>query len=338
VARCTLDVVHDFVLSEDADDLDVLLYQQDAVLSVRQALRHVSKGALQHRVARGRWQRPYRGVVVTHSGPLTVSQRIWAGLLSVPEPALLGGVTAARVCGLRGYDEPLIHILVPAERRPCRSIDAPPAGSWPVIVHRTTVLSDTDAQWQARPPRTVVARSLVDAAQWAPDLGKASAMVVAGIQQRLTTAADLLEVLDRLPRARRHNAVRALVNDAAGGAHSLAEIDFIRLCRRHRLPLPDQQVRRTDNAGRTRYLDAYWRRWRLHVEIDGAQHMDVRNWWNDMHRQNQLWVTGDRVLRFPAWVVRQRPAEVASQIADALRAHGWSPDRTPRRRNLGQFG
>jgi very-short-patch-repair endonuclease len=328
--RCTLDVVHDFVLPEDADDLAALLYQQDSVLSVRQVLRHISKGALRHRVACGRWQQPYRGVIVTHSGPLTASQRIWAGLLSVPAPVLLGGVTAARVCGLRGYDEPVIHVLVPAERRPSRSTDAPSAGSWPVIVHRTTVLSDTDARWQARPPRTAVARSLVDAAQWAPDQAKAFAVVVAGIQQRLTTAADVLEVLDRLPKACRRNAVRSLVNDAAGGAHSLAEIDFVRLCRRYRLPLPDQQVRRTDKAGRTRYLDAYWRRFRLHIEIDGAHHMDVRNWWNDMQRQNQVWMTGDRVLRFPAWVVRQRPGEVAAQIAKALRAHGWSPDCTAR--------
>jgi very-short-patch-repair endonuclease len=71
--------------------------------------------------------------------------------------------------------------------------------------------------------------------------------------------------------------------------------------------------------------DAYWRRWRLHVEIDGAHHMDVRSWAADMRRQNEVWIAGDRILRFPAWLVRQRPAEVASQVRAALEAAGWRP-------------
>jgi very-short-patch-repair endonuclease len=194
-----------------------------------------------------------------------------------------------------------------------------------VIVHRSAVLEDDDLMRRGKPPRTTVARSLVDAAQWAHDSRTALAIVSAGIQQRLVTPVDLLKVLGRLTRARRRELILGAVKDASGGAESLAEIDFIRLCRRYRLPLPDQQVPRTDSAGRRRYLDAYWRRWRLHVEIDGAHHTDVSNWWDDMQRQNQLWVAGDRLLRFPAWVVRQRPAEVVAQIAAALRAQGWQP-------------
>jgi hypothetical protein len=42
-----------------------------------------------------------------------------------------------------------------------------------------------------------------------------------------------------------------------------------------------------------------------------------------MKRQNDLWVAGDRVLRFPAWLVRRRPAEVAAQVRAALVAAGW---------------
>ncbi|HEX6074600.1 MAG TPA: DUF559 domain-containing protein [Micromonosporaceae bacterium] len=196
-----------------------------------------------------------------------------------------------------------------------------------MVVHRSGVLGEPDVLWRGRPPRTKAARSVVDAAQWASDTESALAIIAASIQQRITTADKILGVLGRLSRAHRRSMILAAVNDAAGGAGSLAEIDFVRLCRRYRLPPPDQQVRRTDRAGRRRYLDAYWRAWRLHVEIDGAHHLEVRSWWDDMRRQNGLWLAGDRVLRFPAWVVWHRPAEVAAQITEALRANGWRPDQ-----------
>ncbi|MEV6709076.1 DUF559 domain-containing protein [Micromonospora wenchangensis] len=86
------------------------------------------------------------------------------------------------------------------------------------------------------------------------------------------------------------------------------------------------QERRRDADGRTRYLDAYWRRWGLHVEVDGAHHMDVRHWAADLRRQNGVWISGDRILRFTAFDVRHRPDEVAAQLRAALTAAGWRPD------------
>lgn len=111
----------------------------------------------------------------------------------------------------------------------------------------------------------------------------------------------------------------------AGGAEALSEIDLLRLCRRYGLPVPDLQQRRTDQSGRTRYLDAYWRRWRLHVEVDGAHHMYAAHWEADLRRQNDVWIAGDRILRFTSYQARHRPAEVADQIGRALRAAGWHP-------------
>ncbi len=128
-----------------------------------------------------------------------------------------------------------------------------------------------------------------------------------------------------MPRARRRSLILEMATDARGGSHSLPEVEFRQLCRRYRLPMPTRQLRRTDPRGRNRYLDAYFEEWRLHVEIDGNQHMDARSWWADMRRQNELWIPGDRVLRFPSWAVRQRPAEVAEQVRAALVAAGWRP-------------
>ena len=55
------------------------------------------------------------------------------------------------------------------------------------------------------------------------------------------------------------------------------------------------------------------------VEVDGLWHMDATAWWADMHRDNELTLSGYRVLRFPAFAVRDHPEVVAAQIADALR-------------------
>ena len=149
-------------------------------------------------------------------------------------------------------------------------------------------------------------------------------IVMAGFQQGLVSADGVRAVLDRMPRAHRRALIAEAVTDAEAGAQSLPEVHFLRLCRRLRLPTPSLQHRRTDSAGQVRYLDAYFEQWGVHVEIDGGQHTDVREWWADMRRQNALWIPGDRVLRFPAWAIRHQPAEVATQLRAALTAAGWS--------------
>ncbi|MFI6783910.1 DUF559 domain-containing protein [Micromonospora sp. NPDC050276] len=191
-------------------------------------------------------------------------------------------------------------------------------------MHRTTTLTDRDVLAVGQPRRTMPARSIVDGAQWAGDDQQARAIVAAGFQQRIVAGDDLHLVVERLPRVRRRQLILATAADAAGGAHSLAELDFLGLIRRAGLPEPNRQKVRCDSTGRRRYLDAYFEQWGVHVEIDGGQHLDPRAWWADMRRQNDLWMVGDRVLRFPAWVIRAHPDEALRQILGALRAAGWS--------------
>jgi hypothetical protein len=40
---------------EDATDLDRLLFRQQGVLTRRQAITHLGRGAVQNRLAQGRW-------------------------------------------------------------------------------------------------------------------------------------------------------------------------------------------------------------------------------------------------------------------------------------------
>lgn len=161
------------------------------------------------------------------------------------------------------------------------------------------------------PPHTLEVWSLVDAAQWAGTDDEAARIIAAGYQQRLVRGDEIAQALHRRPTVRRRQLILQTAADAAGGSHSLPELAFLQGCRRARLPLPTRQVVRTDAAGRKRFLDAYFEAYQVHVEIDGGQHTDVRQWWADMRRQNDLWVAGDRVLRFPAFIIRTKPDEWA---------------------------
>ncbi|MEV4626683.1 DUF559 domain-containing protein [Micromonospora sp. NPDC049523] len=301
----------------DADALTHLLDLQSDVVNRRQALRHLSPKAVQHRLASGRWQPAGRGVYLAHTGPISREQRRWVAVLGVRR-AVLAGLSALELLGLRGYHSEALHVLISATRR---DLD-PPYG---VVVHRTRHLPEADVHRLGQPPCTMPARSLVDAAQWAPTDDRARAVIAAGFQQRLISGSELDEVLARMPNAYRRALIADAAADARDGAGSIAESDFLRLCRRADLPEPSRQVRRTDARGRRRYLDVHFDEWRVHVEIDGSQHLEVRHWWADMRRQNDLWISGVRVLRFPAWVIRDRPAEVVAQLRAALQAAGWRP-------------
>jgi hypothetical protein len=301
--------------------LDDLLAWQDGVLETRSALTYLSPGTLRWRLESGRWQQPCRGVVVAHSGPLTDAQILWVAITWAGRGAALAGLTAARLQGFRGFDEKAnsIHLLLPAART---ARDTPPP--FPAVVHYSRNLMAADIHPVRRPPQTRIARSLVDAAAWmATDRG-AQAVLAAGVQQRLVRPADLLAELDRNERLHRRKLLRTTIADSAEGAHALSELDFTRLVvRRFGLPVPSRQVPRLDGQGQRRWLDVCWGKARLVVEIDGAAHLDVLQYWDDMSRSNDLTLDGYRVLRFPAGVIRYQPEYVAAKIRQALREAGY---------------
>lgn len=310
-----------------AGELDWLLFEQEGVLTSTQAIRLLGRSHFRGRLASGRWRRVCRGVVVAHNGPLTWGQTLWVAVLAAGPGVLLAGLTAAQEGGLRFGRTRAIHLLGPGGRgypdlRRRMPLEVPP-----VVIHRTDVLPADHVQ-VARPMRTTMARAVVDAAQWARTDDEARTLIAAACQQRRVTPAEIREVVSTLSRAHRRALMLETAEYAQGGAEALSEIDLVKLCRRFGLPIPDLQEPRRDKAGRNRFLDAYWRRWRLHVEVDGAHHMEAGQWEADMRRQNEIWIRGDRVLRFSAWQVRHRPAEVAAQLQAALKAAGWRSDVT----------
>jgi hypothetical protein len=249
--------------------------------------------------------------VVAHSGPITDEEELWAAILAAGRDAVLGGLTAAGLDGLTGFGSQSIHLVIPAARRVRTNLPG-------VVVHRSRVLGADDVHPARRPPRTRLARSLLDAAAWSGSDNGARALLAAGVQQRLVRADQLEGALERFPRLRRHALIAGTLADIAGGAQALSELDFAALTRRFGLPSPDRQAMRRDGQGRRRWLDAYWEEARLVVEVDGLWHMEATAWWADMQRENDLTLSDLRVLRFPAFVVRDQPEVVAAQIRRAL--------------------
>jgi hypothetical protein len=253
------------------------------------------------------------GLLVLHNAALTEAQRRGVAVLAGGALCALAARTAAAAAGLDGWTPPALEVLVP---RGTTYPDMP----FPVRVHESRRFQSTDVL-RTWPPRVSIERALVDAAAWITRPRSACGLLAAGVQQRLTTAARLLEVLDGAGQIRhRRIMMRALV-DIDGGAQAVSEIDFVRFCERHGLPRPELQRVRKDALGRRRYLDATLtpRNGRpVRVEIDGALHLVVQTYWNDMWRGNDLAIGKELVLRFPSYVIYADDAGAVTQLRRAL--------------------
>jgi hypothetical protein len=142
-------------------------------------------------------------------------------------------------------------------------------------------------------------------------------VLAAGVQQGLTTPTRLLGWVARMRPLRRAAMFREALDDMAGGAQSVAEIDIGRICRRAGLPAPRRQTRRLDRSGRRRYTDCEWRLpdGRVVVlEVDGAFHMDESHWAADMARERDLVIGGRVVIRCTARELRDHPDRIVRDL------------------------
>lgn len=114
--------------------------------------------------------------------------------------------------------------------------------------------------------------------------------------------------------------MRLAVADIAGGAESLSEIDLERVCRRFGLASPARQRVRRDARGNRRYLDAEWDLpdgRSVHLEVDGAHHLEVVHWDADIKRERRLAIADHRrtSVRCTAVEVRLDAKELAVDLA-----------------------
>ena len=170
-------------------------------------------------LAARRWQRHGRAVVL-HGGPPTPAERRRVVLLNCGRRALLTAFTAAELHGLRGWERPTVHVLVPAGtrvREVGESVRAYYAGDWAGVeaVPRTRS-APLCARARARREHVRPSASGVR-------------ILAAGVQQRLVTTGQLRAALERAPRTRHRRQLGAALDDIGQGDHAMSEIDFGRL-------------------------------------------------------------------------------------------------------------
>jgi very-short-patch-repair endonuclease len=295
---------------------------QDGVLTRQQALHGgVSEDQWQWRLDADRWQPLCRGVVVTHTGPVTLRQQSWAAVLVAGRGACLSGDAALVELGLGVGPLRVLHVAVPYGRTVTPRVLAPHGGS-PVRVQPRRVTGLAALRHPVRRPPTVrAAPAVLHAAAWAGSDRAAEWRIAAAVQQRLVLPQDLRSTLASLPRLPRRPLIATVLDDVEQGAHAASELHLLRFLREWRLPPPDQ-LQRPVRLGRIRYLDAWWRRQRVAAELDGAHHRTAGAWDDDVLRANDVLVAGRHdgtvLLRFTTANLRHDGARVAAQLAAVL--------------------
>lgn len=291
-----------------ANDLRVseIAARQHGVISARQ-LRSagLSPSGVSRRVAAGRLHRIHQGVyAVGHSAVSTHGSWVAAVLASGA-----GGVSAGSV--LTYWGAVLSHRSAASLWGLLPSVDGPidvavsSAGGRArrrgIRLHRTLTLQSAVVTLREGIPVTTPARTIVDLRQ-SVSRGSSQGFISPKELRRAIRQANVLG----LPIGPEGSRVRT---------RSDLERDFLRLCRRHRLPAPEVNVR----VGRHR-VDFLWRDKHLVVETDGYQyHRGRAAFEDDRERDLELRARGYEVVRLSEKQVEDDPRRVAEVLGAALR-------------------
>jgi len=268
---------------------------------------------IDYEIHSARWQSAAPGVVVFHTGPLTLDQRLWVGVLHAGDGAVLSHLTAARSAGLAWVGHEVIDVLTP------KGDLVPPLPGY--FFHQTRRPYERWVKACPGPPRIPCEHAALLAAERDRSVRRAIGLLAAMAQQGITTPDRLLATIPQI-RKLRHKAIFTLaLGDIAGGAQSFAELDLGRLCEEAGLPRPTRQTIRLDQNGRRRYLDSEWNRPArkpVVLEIDGSFHSQVTQWWKDMPRERAVVLSGSTVLRCSSIELRLAPHDVMRDLRAAL--------------------
>lgn len=270
----------------------------------------VDRWRVRNQVASERWTAVSTTVIATTTGPLTREQLVWTGVLHTDGPALVGDLTAAEGLGLRNWYRDEVTIVVPRGAQ----IDHPIRGVQFVETRRDLRKMGTTLHGL---PLMRLEPAILHFAAYQPATRTAEGVLAAAIQQRLTTPSALLRWIDQMAPLRWAGRFRRVLREIDGGAHSAAELDVRRMCRRFGLATPDRQEKRRDTSGRLRFTDCEWRLAdgrTLVLEIDGGFHMEVEHWEDDLARQRALTSRDRVVIRCTSRELRDEPEAVARDL------------------------
>ncbi|MDN4162351.1 DUF559 domain-containing protein [Nocardioides abyssi] len=257
-----------------------------------------------------RWQRVGDQSVCLHNAAISDVGHHWAAVFQGGPRAYLDGASALVAGGLQRYEVDRVRVSVPrgARVRRDRRYDIRQTRRW-----------DAGDVVPTGVPRARPATAAVRAALWARTDRQAAYLLTLTVQQGLATAEEVGSEALRVRRDRRRVLVQQVVHELLEGARTLDEAAIVRELVRRGLPAPARQVVRRGRHGRY-VLDLHWPGHRLVVEVDGIQHAWAEHVVGDAVRQNDLVLTGERVLRVPMLGLRLEPDTFYGQIEQALAA------------------
>lgn len=317
-----------------------LLETQDGVLARWQATAAgQDPGVLEDLLRRHRWQVLYRGVYGAFAGTPNRPAVLWAAVLTGGPGATLSHHSAAELDGLIDKPAPVVHVMISHSRRRSggpgdgNDVDLrePPRlhpGPLPRIVVHRCPHADVAAHPSRRPPRTRIEETTLDLASSAATLDDAIAWLCRACGRRLTTGERLEATLAARTRIRWRPELRGALVYVRDGAHSLLEFRYIRDVERpHGLPVAARQAKIVIRSQKS-YLDNFYVKFGVGVELDGLATHQVEDRWQDIRRDNALAGSGILILRYSWADVTERPCQTAREIATVLRANGWTHQLT----------
>lgn len=239
---------------------------------------------MRRRNTSGRLHRLHQGVYAVGYAALTFERRCVAAVLACGDGAVVSRRSAAALWGLLDSHEGPIHISVPRTHGRAVRKD--------IHLHRCPSLTKEQTTRKERIPVTTSARTIADLRK---EVGAAT-------WRRAVRRAEVLGLSTGL---------------AAPLAPTRSELEdrFLSLCRRHRLPRPEINVK----VGRWE-VDFLWREQRLVVETDGYRfHRGATAFEDDHVRDFELRSRGFAVLHFTWEQVTTAPTQLAGQIRRELK-------------------
>jgi hypothetical protein len=292
-----------------------LLTLQEGVLARDQAIgAGMSRHVIEAHVKAGRWQRLYRGVFVTFSGPIPRSARLWGAVLCAGGDAVLSYQTAAELWGLSDPTSSSIHVSVPRQ-----------AGTMSIpgtFLHHSARLPS--ARHPVRlPPLTKLEETVLDLASVSKSAEDAVAWPIKACQRRLTTPARISDMIADRARVRWRSDLVGAIAVLEIGVQSQLELRYFRdVERSHGLPRGSRQVLVARGAAR-RYLDVRYAEYGVIVELDGVLAHPAEGKYRDARRDNANALNGYQTLRYEWRAVAYHPCETAIEVFTLLRRHGY---------------
>ena len=244
----------------------------------------ISRSTITRWTRRGRLHRIHRGVyAVGHRG--LGQHGLWmAAVLAYGEGAVLSHTSAAALWGFLKPQSGPIHVTSPSMNGKAQRVGT--------VLHRSPSLKERGmVTLRLRIPVTTPRRTIEDL----------PAVVPPYLVRRARRQAEFMKCELKLPTDR---------------SRSDLESDFLSFCRRHRLPLPEVNVK----VGRWE-VDFLWSQQKVVVETDFFDyHRGSQAFEDDHQRELDLRRAGYAVRRYTGAQIRDHPALVVADLREVLAA------------------